>query len=52
MIFGVVMESPKILGVVRGSEKVFSTVAWGHGAVLCRAQSNNFAQTSNDVASA
>ena len=41
----------RLLGAVTGSPKdfwcghrvMFSTVAWGHGAVLCRAKSKNFA---------
>ena len=51
-----------IFGVVTGSRTFFSTVAWGHGAVLCRAvlcraelcraESKNFAHTSNGAASA
>ena len=41
-----------IFGVVTGSRTFFSTVAWGHGAVLRRAESKNFAHTSNGAASA
>ena len=42
----------RIFGVVIGSQKFFSTVVWGHGAVPCRAESNNFVHTSNGAASA
>ena len=32
----------RIFGVGTGSRKIFSTVAWCHGAVLCRGKSKNF----------
>ena len=46
---GWVPKSPKDFWCGHGVTKIFSTIAWGHGAVL---ESKNFARTSNGAASA